>query len=98
MNLNVPPQKGRPDATPDAGQSHQSEPETTIQPDQDQCSSHPQQQKPEVLGAQLRRRREAALRLPPLACGCRDPLYCRCRDRDDDRQWRWSSYDDRRWS
>jgi hypothetical protein len=33
-----------------------------------------------------------------LACGCRDPLYCRCRDRDDDRQWRWSSYDDRRWS
>lgn len=25
------------------------------------------------------RRDNAALRLPPLACGCRDPLRCRCR-------------------
>ena len=24
------------------------------------------------------RRDNAALRLPPLACGCRDPLRCRC--------------------
>ncbi len=24
------------------------------------------------------RRDEAALRLPPLPCGCRDPLRCRC--------------------
>jgi hypothetical protein len=36
------------------------------------------------LAAQLARRREAALRLPPLQCGCRDPeawehLVERCR-------------------
>ena len=24
------------------------------------------------------RRDNAALRLPPLRCGCRDPLHCRC--------------------
>jgi hypothetical protein len=35
-------------------------------------------QLPSDLAGQLRRRREAALRLPPLACGCRDPLYCHC--------------------
>lgn len=28
--------------------------------------------------AQLRRRREAARRVPPLACGCPDPWPCRC--------------------
>jgi hypothetical protein len=29
--------------------------------------------------AAMRRRRDAALRLPPLACGCRDPLFdCTC--------------------
>ena len=26
--------------------------------------------------AELRRRLDAALRLPPLPCGCRDPLWC----------------------
>jgi hypothetical protein len=31
--------------------------------------------------AQLRRRREASYRLPPLDCGCRDPWPCRCRPR-----------------
>ena len=31
--------------------------------------------------AQLRRRREASYRLPPLACGCRDPWPCRCHER-----------------
>lgn len=25
------------------------------------------------------RRRQAAQRLAPLGCGCRDPLFCRCR-------------------
>ncbi len=30
--------------------------------------------------AQLRRRRAAALRLPPLPCGHRDPLDCQVRD------------------
>jgi hypothetical protein len=29
----------------------------------------------ERLEAQLERRRAAALRLPPLECGCRDPLH-----------------------
>ncbi len=29
----------------------------------------------ENLEAQLQRRRAAALRLPPLECGCRDPLH-----------------------
>jgi hypothetical protein len=29
---------------------------------------------------QLRRRRDAALRLEPLVCGCRDPWPCRCHD------------------
>lgn len=28
--------------------------------------------------SQLQRRREAARRLPPLDCGCRDPWPCRC--------------------
>jgi hypothetical protein len=28
--------------------------------------------------AELRRRRAAALRLPPLDCGCVDPWLCRC--------------------
>jgi hypothetical protein len=27
------------------------------------------------------RRNNAALRLPPLACGCHDPLHCRCKGR-----------------
>lgn len=27
------------------------------------------------------RRDNAALRLPPLACGCHDPLRCRCKGR-----------------
>jgi hypothetical protein len=31
-----------------------------------------------MLAAQLRRRQHAAARLPPLACGCRDPLTCFC--------------------
>lgn len=30
--------------------------------------------------AALRRRRSASRRLPPLDCGCRDPLPCRCDD------------------
>lgn len=34
---------------------------------------------PPDLPAGLRRRREAALRLPPLPCGCRDPLSHRHR-------------------
>lgn len=34
----------------------------------------------------LRRRREAALRLPPLRCGCRDPLDAR--HLDDRCRWR----------
>jgi hypothetical protein len=32
-----------------------------------------------VLKEERLRRDNAALRLPPLACGCRDPLRCRCR-------------------
>jgi hypothetical protein len=32
-----------------------------------------------MLREQRLRRDNAALRLPPLACGCRDPLRCRCR-------------------
>lgn len=32
-----------------------------------------------VLREQRLRRDNAALRLPPLACGCHDPLRCRCR-------------------
>lgn len=31
------------------------------------------------LKEQRLRRDNAALRLPPLRCGCRDPLRCRCR-------------------
>jgi hypothetical protein len=31
-----------------------------------------------TLGAQLRRRRQAAARSVPLRCGCRDPWPCRC--------------------
>ncbi|MEZ0339784.1 hypothetical protein ACAG25_07345 [Mycobacterium sp. pV006] len=30
--------------------------------------------------AQLERRRDAAHRSEPLACGCRDPWLCQCRD------------------
>jgi hypothetical protein len=30
------------------------------------------------LAAQLDARRTASWRLPPLGCGCRDPLECRC--------------------
>lgn len=30
--------------------------------------------------AQHRRRYDAAMRCEPLACGCRDPLTCRCYD------------------
>lgn len=30
---------------------------------------------------ELRRRREAAKRLPPLQCGCSDPLFHYCHDR-----------------
>ena len=30
--------------------------------------------------SQLQRRREASYRMAPLACGCRDPLSCRCHD------------------
>jgi hypothetical protein len=26
----------------------------------------------------LKRRKDAALRLPPMPCGCRDPWLCRC--------------------
>lgn len=33
-----------------------------------------------ALGRQLRRRREAALRLVPLDCGCSDPWLCHCDD------------------
>lgn len=32
-----------------------------------------------MLREQRLRRDNAALRLPPLACGCHDPLRCRCR-------------------
>jgi hypothetical protein len=32
-----------------------------------------------VLREQRLRRDNAALRLPPLACGCHDPLRCRCK-------------------
>jgi hypothetical protein len=32
-----------------------------------------------MLREQRLRRDDAALRLPPLACGCRDPLRCRCK-------------------
>jgi len=32
------------------------------------------QQRPDGLADQLARRRDAALGLPPLICGCRDPL------------------------
>lgn len=32
-----------------------------------------------MLREQRLRRDEAALRLPPLACGCHDPLRCRCK-------------------
>ena len=34
---------------------------------------------PHPLHGSLQRRREAARHLKPLACGCRDPLFCRCR-------------------
>ena len=33
------------------------------------------------LKEQRLRRNNAALRLPPLACGCHDPLRCRCKGR-----------------
>ena len=33
------------------------------------------------LKEQRLRRDNAALRLPPLACGCHDPLRCRCKGR-----------------
>lgn len=33
------------------------------------------------LKVQRLRRDNAALRLPPLTCGCRDPLRCRCKGR-----------------
>lgn len=33
------------------------------------------------LKEQRLRRDNAALRLPPLTCGCRDPLRCRCKGR-----------------
>lgn len=32
------------------------------------------------LADDLRRRRDAARRLPPLECGCRDPWTCRCHE------------------
>jgi hypothetical protein len=32
-----------------------------------------------MLREQRLRRDDAALRLPPLACGCHDPLRCRCK-------------------
>lgn len=35
-------------------------------------------QHPQDLASQLRRRRDAAARSVPLACGCRDPWPCRC--------------------
>ena len=31
-----------------------------------------------MLSEQRKRRDDAALRLPPMRCGCRDPLRCRC--------------------
>lgn len=31
-----------------------------------------------MLSEQFKRRDDAALRLPPMRCGCRDPLRCRC--------------------
>lgn len=33
----------------------------------------------EQLKEERLRRDNAALRLPPMPCGCRDPLRCRCR-------------------
>lgn len=38
---------------------------------------HPVKGRTESLRDQLARRREAALRMPPLACGHRDPMDCR---------------------
>src|SRR5689334_11889814 len=49
----------------------ESRPAPTDRPTPRQCDS---------IAAELRRRREAALRVPPLGCGCGDPLTCRCRD------------------
>jgi hypothetical protein len=31
-----------------------------------------------MLSEQRKRRDDAALRMPPMRCGCRDPLRCRC--------------------
>jgi hypothetical protein len=39
-------------------------------------SGVPRQCRPETW---MWRRRQAAQRLAPLGCGCRDPLFCRCR-------------------
>jgi hypothetical protein len=54
-------------------------------------AANPQEEPGDKLQAQLARRREAALRLPPLACGCRDPEHFDHRDGGCRYPQRWAS-------
>ena len=68
-----PPGRKRPDATPDTGPIQKSADTTT---DKTKITAQPRRCRSETW---TRRRRQAAQRLTPLDCGCRDPLLaCRC--------------------
>ena len=64
-----PPKRVRPNATPDARPNHKSADATTDRPQTIGCTGP----------TGWARRLAASKRLPPLACGCRDPLTdCTC--------------------
>jgi hypothetical protein len=62
-------------ATPPGTATKPTRPDQIAKPDLTATARH------DVVVAGLARRREATYRLPPLRCGCRDPLICTCRVR-----------------